>query len=122
MMFYFFMIPALLITVGMILRLRKLTKHDRVLYAFCQVRRDTMDLIRKYNLDLTKEDYVALRYIERATSDTIHDYNFCKVYIFNFRRFSAALRRLGPLETETVDGVNLKEEIEVLRAKYKYAL
>lgn len=88
MTYYIFMTPVLLMIVAMILRLRALKKHDKVLYAFCQLRRDTMSLIREHNYDLCRQDYIALRDIEDGLSDTIHDYNMHKVYLFNFRKFS----------------------------------
>ena len=122
MTFYIFMVPVLLWMFAMAMRLRALTNHDRVLYNFCQVRRDTMKLIREHNFSLSREDYIALRQIEIAASHTIHDYNLCKVYMFNLRRFAAALRRLKPLEVERRDGLHLKQEIETIKHKFEVAL
>lgn len=114
MTYYIFMTPVLLMIVAMILRLRALKKHDKVLYAFCQLRRDTMSLIREHNYDLCRQDYIALRDIEDGLSDTIHDYNMHKVYLFNFRKFSAALRRLKP-QMNITSGERLRPEITRLR-------
>lgn len=92
MMFYIAMVPVLLASAYMLLTLRALAKHDKVLYAFCDLRRDIMTVLREHAFDLTREDYIALREIEQATSATIHDYRFCKIYLFNFRKFREAMR------------------------------
>ena len=93
MTFYVILTPVLIGALYMILRLRGLKKHDEVLYMFCQVRRETMDLIREHNFELAEEDYSALKEIADVTGATIHDYQLCKIYVFNFRRFLTAIRR-----------------------------
>ena len=120
--FYIFTVPVVLASLYMLLCLRGLSKHDRVLYAFCDVRRDTMSILRQYAHDLSKEDYIALRDIERATSATIHDYNLHKIYLFNFRKFRAALRRIEGLGLEPNHGHALKHEIVRLKNSYSRAL
>src|ERR1051325_11872039 len=99
MSFYIAVAPILLTSAYMVLKLRALTKHDKVLYSFCDVRRDVMSVLREHAFDLTKEDYIALRDIEEVASDTILDYHNFKIYIFNFRKFRAAVRRLEGIET-----------------------
>ncbi len=122
MTFYIFIVPVILVSLYMILLLRGLKKHDQVLYAFCQVRRDAMSLVREHNLALTRDDYLALREIVDATSATIHDYNLCKIYVFNFRRFLAAIRRFKGIELKTNEGEVLKYEIVRLRNSFGRAL
>lgn len=122
MAFYIFTVPVILASLYMILALRAVRKHDQVLYRFCQVRRDTMSLIREHNLALTKDDYFALREIVDATSATIHDYQLCKIYVFNFRKFLAAIRRFKDMELKINRGDLLKHEIVRLRNDFGRAL
>lgn len=122
MFFYVLLTPPLLATVIMIWRLRSMEKHDKVLYRFCEIRRQTMSLIRERNFDLTPEDYLALRQVAEATSATIHDYNSFKIYIFNFRKFLAAIRRMEKLEVTLTHGRELKPEITMLRNRFADAM
>jgi hypothetical protein len=122
MTFYIALTPILLASAYMLLTLRALTKHDKVLYAFCDVRRDVMSVLRNHAFELTREDYIALREIEDVTSATIHDYHICKIYLFNFRKFRAAVRRLEGIEVHVNKGLVLAHEIVRLKNDYRRAL
>lgn len=86
-MFYLLIIPVLVSSAFMIHRLRKIKKHDKVLFHFCQIRRDAMELLRNNYSEMTIEEYRAIRRVLMALNSTIHDYNDYKISIFNFRRF-----------------------------------
>lgn len=66
-------------------QLNRTKTHDKVLYRFCQVRRDIMTLFRTKGFEISKHDYVALRQILDVVSTTIHHFNDCKATIFNIR-------------------------------------
>ena len=116
------MTPPLLASLYMILHLHNMRKHDQVLYRFCQLRREAMSLIREHNFNLTKEDYVALREITEVTSATIHDYNRCKIYLFNFRRLLRTIRQIENLEPKINKGRALKGQIKGLRNRFGDAM
>lgn len=122
MLFYIFMTPILTGLVIAVWRLHEMQKHDSVLYRFCQVRRETMALIREKNFQLTREDYIALRQMAEVTGATIHDYNSHKIYLFNLFKFLEAIRRHKKLEVAIHDGLEMKGEILALRNKFGDAL
>jgi hypothetical protein len=85
--FYIIIVPALIISIIAIIDLRNMAKHDKVLFAFCQNRRDLMAIIREKNFSLSRQDYYALRDLTEFTGETIHHFNDFKPYLFNLRRF-----------------------------------
>ncbi len=119
MFFYALITPPLLASVCMLFYLRRLKKHDKVLYRFCQLRRDTMSQIRERNFDLRVEDYVALRQLLDRTSETIHDFNNCKVSLFNIRNYSIQVHRAKSLEETSVERA---PEIQELTGRYALAM
>lgn len=98
MYFYFLIIPSLVMLTGMLFALYKMTKHDRVLYRFCQIRRETMALLRKRGFSLPENDYLALKQLLHGLDITIHNYNTCKYTVFNYRYLT---RKLEELKNET---------------------
>jgi hypothetical protein len=119
MFFYALVTPPLLASIYMLFHLRRLKKHDKVLYRFCQLRRETMSLIRKGNFDLKLEDYIALRQLLEKTSETIHDFNNCKVSLFNIRNYSIQVHRAKSLEETSVERA---PEIQELTGQYALAM
>ncbi len=77
-------------------RIKKVDKHDHVLFPFCQLRRDIMRHLLD-NLDtLTPEEYRPLRKLLDMLDTTIHNYNRHKTRMFNLRtilRQTARYRR-----------------------------
>ena len=76
MFFYILMIPVLFFSVLMIIHLRRLKKHDEVLYTFCQNRREIMFMIREENFALSKKDYFDLRKLAEVNNKTIRHFNW----------------------------------------------
>ena len=93
----------------MLFYLRRLKKHDKVLYRFCQLRRETMSIIREANFDLKPEDYAVLRALVEKTSDTIHDFNNCKVSLFNVRKLSEQVSRAKMIEALDVENPQIQK-------------
>lgn len=98
--FYFFIIPTLLFLIYQIFRLRSITKHDKILFGFCQNRREMMKLIRDKNQTLSIEDYQALRELVEMTNKTIHNFNHYKPVLFNFRRFIEYVRNAQEVDNK----------------------
>ncbi len=76
------------------LQLRRMRKHDRVLYRFCQTRRMSMEILRVRGFELPREDYLVLREVLQGTTETIHHYEDCKSTLFNFRKFLQRTKEL----------------------------
>lgn len=93
MMFYVTMIPVLILSALMIGSLRRLEKHDRVLYRFCEVRRQLMRLLRDSAHELSREDYAVVRIMLDIVGGNIHDYHETKQQLLNGRQFLRRLRR-----------------------------
>jgi hypothetical protein len=119
MLFYALITPPLLASIYMLFYLRRLKKHDKVLYRFCQLRRDAMSKIRESNFDLKFEDYVALRQLLDRTSETVHEFNNCKVSLFNIRNYSVQVHRAKSLEETSVQRA---PEVQELTSRYALAM
>ncbi|HKV42152.1 MAG TPA: hypothetical protein VJX67_23310, partial [Blastocatellia bacterium] len=119
MIFYIVMGPALIGSAVMAWHLRLMGRHDRVLYRFCEIRREIMNLIRDNAFEMDRTDYYAFRDLLEVVSFTIHDYNACKIHSFNFRRFREWLKDAkqlgGKIETQN-------RRVLDLRAKYSWAM
>ena len=122
MFFYFLIVPALVACLCEIYRLRKLEKHDIVLYKFCEIRRLVMARIREDNFNLSKDDYVALRQLAEAASLTIHDYNEWKTSLFNFRKFKECVRKIKNWDKIIEERKIANPDILALYKEYIYAM
>jgi hypothetical protein len=86
-MFYIALLPVLVLSVITIVRLARLEKHDRVLFRFCEVRRQLMSLLRETGTDLSRDDYAAARTLLDMLESTIQNYHQTKQVLLNGRRF-----------------------------------
>ncbi len=118
MYFYFLIIPVLIGSCYMIWRLRRMAKHDRVLFRFCQNRRDIMAIIRGRNFDLPREDYIALRELLEVTNNTIHEYNVHKTSLFDFRKFIRDAQRLNSIRRKMEELDNMNTDVAHLYHKF----
>lgn len=91
-MFYVTVVPSTLLLLVMLFDLRKTTKHDKVLYRFCQIRRDITTMMFTDGSNLSKSDYRVLRTTLDVTSSAIHNFNHYKTTLFNFRWFMERLK------------------------------
>lgn len=119
MAFYIVMVPPLIGLAFMILHLRLMGRHDRVLYRFCEIRREIMGLIRDKAFEMDRTDYYAFRDLLEVVSFTIHDYNACKLYAFNFRRFREWLKDAKQLAGKVV---TQNQCVLDLRSQYSRAM
>lgn len=86
------LVLSCLLALWMAFNLLKIRKHDRVLFQFCQLRRDIMDLLRTRGFNLPKNEYLIVRGILGTVNKAIHGYNDHKTSFFNFRSFARFLR------------------------------
>ena len=77
-------------------RQKEMQKHDRVLFPFCQLRRDVMNfLYRSLTKDvdsLSSSEYKFIRRLLNVLDGTIHNYNQHKTSMFNLRKIAKRLK------------------------------
>jgi hypothetical protein len=106
-MFYMTVVPAVFLSALMIVHLRGLQKHDKVLFRLCEVRRKMMRLLRESGEELSVEDYAAARALLNILGTTIHNYHETKQRLLDGRRFFQFLNvysiTVGEVESLTHD-------------------
>lgn len=122
MLFYILFGPSAFLLLIMLIVLRKITKHDNVLFPFCQIRRDIMSLINEEASQINKTDYKVLRTLLDATNMTIHEFNHFKITIFNLRWFIAWLKKYKK-DVVSIDKLSTTHaQINKLKDKYRIAM
>ncbi|MFL6283259.1 MAG: hypothetical protein ACJ74Q_08985 [Pyrinomonadaceae bacterium] len=119
--FFIIMVPPIVGSVYMIWHLRRLKKHDHVLFKFCQTRRDVMTLLREENYDLRRPDYLALRYLAVFSSGMIHHFNDLKKSRFNARKFVEEVRRAKLIDKKIKKKAIKDERIGALYHQFERA-
>jgi hypothetical protein len=121
-MFFLIFIPTSIALWLMLVHLRKMKKHDRVLFRFCQIRRDIIVIMREPGFNPSKSDYRILRVLLDGANATIHEYNSCKIKLFNFRNF-IALAKEYQRNAQKVDKLSTSNPaINEIKEKYKRAM
>lgn len=122
-MFYVFMVPLLLLLFYMIIYLRKLKKHDIVLYKFCQLRREAISILAEKNFNLSRDEYFSVRNLITILNSTIHNYNEYKTAIFDMRKL---LKHFRDLKTSAKEIEKLElpqnQQIEKLYNKFLFSM
>ncbi len=121
MIFYALIGPVLILSLVMLVYLRRLKKHDEVLYAFCEIRREIMAILRRDLFEIQREKYVGLKHLLDATGNAIHYYNDNKATMFNYRRFAQWLRD-SRASAETVQRLNLPNDPEILKIREHFGV
>ena len=103
--------------------LARVAKHDRVLFPFCQLRRDIMRFLREHLPDeanaLSKEEYDSVLRLLDVVSETIHNYNQHKTAMFDVRKalkFSKKYRHTLAQATP----INLTENAEIQKFHHQF--
>ena len=120
-MFYLLIVPVYIMTFYMFFHLLKIKKHDKVLYKFCEVRRDIMAILRKENFNLPKDDYLALRRLLMVLNDSIHYYDDHKTGLFNIRKFFKFLDKFKEQLTQ-VDNFEIPQKPEIINLYKDFTL
>ena len=96
-------------------RQKEMQKHDRVLFPFCQLRRDVMSfLYRNWMTDadsLSPSEYRFIRQLLSVLDATIHNYNRHKTSMFNLRKIAKHLETYRKA-SETALKVPARPEIQ----------
>lgn len=128
-MFWLALIPSLVFLAYQVRKVRRITKHDRVLYRFCDLRRRVMAFLRDHGEDLSHDDYRSVRQLIWILGGTIHEYEDFKRSIFNFRilmrrmkSFQASARLVKEMRTdhETIRGFYRDFDRSLLNAMFAY--
>lgn len=107
------------------LQIRKVRKHDDVLFPLCQLRRDIVrflyvNVFEKENA-LSPEEVRAARWLWGLLDRTIRDYNQNKTTIFNLRTMLKIVRQYRNL-MEQIEPVNLTKNKEIQRLHQRFVL
>ena len=77
-------------------RQREMQKHDRVLFPFCQLRRDVMSFLYRTSMkdadSISPSEYRFIRQLLHVLDATIHSYNQHKTLMFNLRKIAKHLK------------------------------
>ena len=74
------------------LNVRRHEKHDRVLFAFCQIRRDLMAELRERFDSLSPEEYESAEFLLGMLNKVIRHYRSHKTFMFNLRKARRMIR------------------------------
>jgi hypothetical protein len=86
MFFYLVIVPAIIMVVVMIFELSIINKHDKVLFQFCQLRRNMLAYVRQKGITMPEADYVLMNELLDFVGNTIHDFKYLKEEVFNVRK------------------------------------
>ena len=97
-------------------RQKEIQKHDRVLFPFCQLRRDVMHFMYinaiKNTDPLSPMEYKFVRWLLNVLEDTIYNYNQHKTLMFSVRKIAKHLkiyRKVSKIELEIPDHPEIRK-------------
>ena len=103
-------------------RQKEMQKHDRVLFPFCQLRRDVMHFLYMNIIEntgsLSPSEYKSVRQLLNVLDGTIHNYNQHKTLMFNIRKIAKHLkmyRKVSKVALEIPDHPEIREFHERIR-------
>lgn len=95
MTFYLLVIPLLVLQVRTWLYLRKVRQNDRVLFQFCDFRRELMGFMRTDQVyNLSPQSYAIFRMLLHNTNVTVHHFHELRP-AFNWRRMWRTMRTMS---------------------------
>ena len=104
------------------LRQKEMQKHDRVLFPFCQLRRNVMHFLYMNVIEntdsLSPSEYKFIRWLLDRLDTTIHNYNQHKTLMFNVRKIAKHLqmyRKVSKAALETPDHPEIRKFDERIR-------
>jgi hypothetical protein len=112
-MFYLLILPTLALSVMMICNFLSMRKHDKVLYVFCQIRRDIILLVDQRGLEFERVGYHSVRNLLNSINIMIHNYEGCKVQLFNIRRLMALLKNYKHI-TRQAEKIVIPDDAEII--------
>lgn len=123
-MLYIFIVPALIILASGIFELRRIQKHDNVLFAYAQLRRNILFYLKEYGMKISDTDYKIVNELLDRVDATIHHFTDFKTTYFNIRKLRKLTKKLKLQEIKT--GFVLKKtqnkDINKLQKQYEYLI
>jgi len=92
-MFKFLIIPILLMQIYYLIKFYYIKNHDKVLFNYCQLRRDIMTKLRKDGLILNDNDFRVLTELTNYVDHIIHYYKLHKKHTFRLKNFLEFLKK-----------------------------
>jgi len=99
--FSILLVAILIYQLAFVNKLKEIKKHDQVLFAFCDYRREIMEYMRKKGFDLYSNEYDQIKQVYDITNDSIHYFNKHKLTTFNLRKLKKIIKK-GDRDIETV--------------------
>lgn len=97
-------------------RQKEMQKHDRVLFPFCQLRRDIIHFMYMNAIEntdsLSPVEYKFVHWLLNVLDGTIHNYNQHKTLMFNIRKMAKNLkmyRKVSKIALEIPDHPEIRE-------------
>ena len=88
-------------------RQKEMQKHDRVLFPFCQLRRDVMHFLYMNAMEntgsLSPAEYKSVRQLLNGLDATMHSYNQHKTLMFNVRKIAKHLQMYRKVSKATLE-------------------
>ncbi|WP_310697417.1 hypothetical protein [Marinospirillum sp.] len=103
-----------------IIKFKSIEKHDRHLFRFCQLRRDTLAFIADNQHQLTREEYHAARQLLDGLNTIIEHYHNKKMIIFDLRRFARHVQKLKSMEGKADQITVDNKQINDLKLRFQY--
>ena len=106
-------------------QIRKVDKHDRVLFDFCKLRREIMtfryDSLVENSKSLSCEDSKAIRRLSRVLDATIHGYNEHKILTFNLRKIARYLKQYRHTLNQA-EPINITDNVKIREFHARFVL
>lgn len=118
-MFYLLVVPVVILQLVMLFKLYHLRKHDRVLYRFCQVRRELMELLREKGQNMSSRDHDFARHMVASLHSAIHNFKDHKKRMFDFWLIVEAARQFR-ISVEDLKSLPTTDNRKLLQVKQKF--
>ena len=128
MFLYLLIVPVLVINLWVVNRLYKLSKHDKALFQFCDLRRSLMHTVRARGFEMSPEEYLAFRKLITQTSGVIHEYHEFKAMVFSvkvgffFRTLFAHIDAAKKFESSVAREAGISNEVRKAQQAYLKAV
>lgn len=121
-MFYLIAVPVFILISLQVVHLLELKKHDEHLFKFCQLRRESLELLANSYGEISRNDYLALRKLIQTESVIIGSYKEHKTVVFNFRIFLKNFNDAKVFNDQSKEISTNNEDIKRLIGKMQFLI
>ncbi len=105
-------------------QIKKIAKHDGVLFPFCQLRRDIMkfrfDEIMQPSMTLSRDERESLRRLSSALDNVIHNYSRHKKMMFDLRKMIKAIREYRHI-LKQIPAIDMTNNTKIQEFHHRFA-